>query len=118
MYRDPLLFLDDIKTSATKIMRYTEGMDRAAFETDEKTVDAVVRNLAIIGEAVKKLPAELKDRHRKVEWRKMAGLRDFVVHEYFGIDTEILWDVVSNKIPELLSYVDEIISSEDFSQGH
>ena len=115
MYRDPSLFLDDIKTSAAKIMRYTEGTNRAAFETDEKTLDAVVRNLAIIGEAVKKLPAELKDRYTGVEWRKIAGLRDFVIHEYFGIDTEILWDVVSTKIPELLSYVNEIVSSEDLS---
>ena len=116
MYRDPALFLNDIKTSALKIVRYTKGMDRAAFESDEKTVDAVIRNLGVIGEAVKKLPPSLKERYAGIEWRKIAGLRDFVVHEYFGIDTEILWDVVDNKIPALLRYVDEIISSKDRNQ--
>jgi len=116
MYRDPSLFLDDIRTSSAKIIRYTEDMDRVRFEADEKTVDAVVRNLSIIGEAVKKLPPVLKERYPEIEWRKIAGLRDFVVHEYFGIDTEILWNVVSTKIPVLLRYVDDIISSHKHSQ--
>ncbi len=62
----------------------------------------MIRNLAIIGEAVKQLPQDMRDRHRDVEWRKIAGLRDMLIHNYFGTDNEILWDVVQTKIPSLL----------------
>jgi len=71
-----------------------------------------VHNLAVIGEAVKRLPDDLKGRHPEVEWRKIAGLRDIVVHEYFGLDEEILWDVVQHKVPELLQAVERILASE------
>jgi len=88
-------------------------MDFEAFKSDEKTKDAVVRNLGIIGEAVKRLPDTLRDRYPKVEWRKITGLRDIIVHEYFGVDEEILWDVVQNKVPELLNQVKRVLSIED-----
>jgi uncharacterized protein with HEPN domain len=76
-------------------------MDRAAFEADERTYDAVVRNLELIGEAVKQLPDLARALAPGIEWRKIAGTRDFLAHAYFGIDGDILWDVVSNKVPEL-----------------
>ena len=88
-------------------------MDFETFKSDEKTKDAVVRNLGIIGEAVKRLPDTLRDRYPKVEWRKITGLRDIIVHEYFGVDEEILWDVVQNKVPELLNQVKRVLSIED-----
>ena len=113
MFRDPGLFLDDIRESCEKVLRYTHGMDFEAFKSDEKTKDAVVRNLGIIGEAVKRLPDTLRDRYPKVEWRKITGLRDIIVHEYFGVDEEILWDVVQNKVPELLNQVKRVLSMED-----
>jgi len=71
-----------------------------------------VRNLTIIGEAVKNLPNELRARYPDVEWRKIAGLRDIVVHEYFGIDEDILWDLIQNKIPNLLKSVEQILAAE------
>ncbi len=82
------------------------------FHSDEKTVDAVVRNIIIIEEAVKKLPDDIKFRYKNIEWRKIAGLRDIVVHAYFGIDENILWDVVQNKIPELFNDIKMILESE------
>ena len=112
MSRDPCLFLEDIKDSCEKILRYSKGLTFKQFYSDEKTVDAVIRNIIIIGEAVKKLPDDLKFRHNTIEWRKIAGMRDIVVHAYFGIDEDILWDVVQNKIPELLNDIKPILESE------
>lgn len=101
MSRDWQLYLDDIVASCDKIERFTEGMDRSTFFADERTFDAVVRNLEVIGEATKHIPDEVRSRVVVVEWRKIAGLRDILAHAYFGIDEDIVWDVVRNKIPQL-----------------
>lgn len=76
-------------------------MPFADFVTDDKTYDAVLRNLEVIGEAVKNLTDDFRDHHPQIEWRKIAGLRDIVAHVYFGVNDEIVWDVVQNKIPVL-----------------
>ena len=102
MSRDWRLYWDDAIQSCEKVLRYTADMDRVAFEADERTFDAVVRNLEIIGEAAKKLPLEARTRAPGIEWRKIAGFRDVVAHAYFGIDKAILWDIVTNKVPPLL----------------
>lgn len=112
MSRDPSLYLEDILEACEKIQAYTEGKTRASFEEDSRTVEAVAWNLAIIGEAVKQLPPDTTRKAPSIEWRKIAGLRDVLVHAYFGIDHEIVWDVVENKVPELQDAVDRIRGNE------
>ena len=102
MSRDWRLYWDDIIESCEKVRRYTASMDQAAFEGDEKTVDAVIRNLEIIGEAAKKLPPGVRARCPDVEWRKVSGFRDFAAHAYFWLDMGLVWNVVEVKVPELL----------------
>lgn len=85
MSRDYRLYLDDMRMAAEKVLRYTEGVDLAHFVDDDKTYDAVVRNLEVIGEAAKHVPAEVQVRYPEVTWRSIAGLRDIVAHEYFAM---------------------------------
>jgi uncharacterized protein with HEPN domain len=99
--RDWRLFLKDIGDCAARVIDYVGTMSPEEFFHDSKTVDAVMRNLAVIGEASKKIPTDARRKYPAVEWKKMAGLRDIVVHDYFGIDEDIIWDVVSVRIPEL-----------------
>ena len=101
MPRDSRVYLEDILEATRKITVYTGSLSKAAFLEDEKTIDAVVRNLEVIGEAVKKLPENLRAQHSAVEWKKIAGLRDILIHEYFGLDTEIVWDIVQKKVAAL-----------------
>ena len=101
MPRDSRVYLDDILDATRKITTYTGSLSKSAFLEDEKTLDAVIRNLEVIGEAVKKLPEDLRAKHSAVEWKKIAGLLDILIHEYFGLDAEIVWDIVQNKVPAL-----------------
>ena len=101
MPRDSRVYLDDILEATRKITVYTGSLSKAAFLEDEKTFDAVVRNLEVNGEAVKKLPENLRAKHSAVEWKKIAGLRDILIHEYFGLVAVIVWDIVQNKVPAL-----------------
>ena len=82
------------------------------FLADERTFDAVMRNLQIIGEATKNVPLEIRNRYPEVEWRKIAGLRDVLAHAYFSLENEILWDIIQNKIPPLLEQVQHILDVE------
>lgn len=103
MSRDWRLYWEDALLACRKIQRFTAGMDKGGFRSDERTYDAVLRNLEIIGEAVKNLPEDARSRAPGIEWKKIAGLRDVIAHGDFGIDDEILWDIVARKIPELLA---------------
>jgi len=109
MSRDYRLFLDDIQESCAKILRYTQGLTFEQFVRDDKTFDAVVRNLTTVGEAVKHVPDEVRLCYPQVDWRKIGGLRDILVHEYFGIDEDILWDIVQHQIPVLFEQVERIL---------
>ena len=81
------------------------------FSNNELIQDGVIRNLEIIGEAVKNLPDDIKKDYPDVEWRKIAGLRDILIHAYFGVDLEVIWDIVKNKVPELREMVRKILSN-------
>jgi uncharacterized protein with HEPN domain len=98
MHRDYRLFLDDILEAVERIRRYTSEMDYETFKGDTRTQDAVVRNLEVIGEAARSLPDDVKARAPEIEWRKIVGLRNILVHEYFGASLPIIWDVVVNKL--------------------
>ncbi len=112
MSRNWRLYLDDIRQCCAKIQRFTASMTRVQFIDDERTYDAVVRNLEVIGEAAKHVPEEARRRMPDVEWRKVAGLRDMIAHAYFGIDADILWDVVRNKVPALQQAVKKFQDEE------
>lgn len=76
-------------------------MTRETFVANERTFDAVAHNLQVIGEAVKNIPNDMRDRYPQIEWRKVAGLRDILAHTYFAVDDEIIWDIVQTKLSEL-----------------
>jgi uncharacterized protein with HEPN domain len=109
MHRDFRVYLEDILEAAGAAREFVAGMGKEELGKDRRTRDAVVRNLEIIGEAVKKLPPQTKRDHPEVEWKKIAGLRDILVHDYFGIDMDIVWDVVQSKLPVLAEQVRRIL---------
>jgi len=112
MSRDEIMYLQDIAESCEKILRFTAGLSQSDLIGDEKTYDAVVRNLEIVGEAAKHISEEIKRQLPEIEWRKAAGLRDMLAHAYFGIDNDILWDVIQNKIPQLAKAVDDFLKKQ------
>lgn len=112
MSRDEWLHLEDVRTCCQKVLRFSEGMTFEAFRSDEKTFDAVIRNLEIIGEASKHSSQEIRNRNPNVSWRGMTGFRDIVSHAYFTVNAHIVWDIVETKIPPLLEHVSLILATE------
>jgi len=100
--RTPLLLIEDIIESGQKILDYTIGLTFDEFISDTKTIDAVVRNFEIIGEAANRLPQEFKDQHPDIDWKKIKGFRNRIVHDYFGIDYSIVWQIKENFLPEMI----------------
>jgi uncharacterized protein with HEPN domain len=112
MSRDETLYLADIQESCEKVLKFTKGMTYKNFVNDDLHFDAVLRNLEIIGEAVKNISDETRQNYPKVKWRKIAGFRDIVAHEYFGVNEETIWDIVENEIPALLGIVKIILGQK------
>ena len=107
------LLVEDIWESIEKIERYVKGMTLENFQEDEKTTDAVVRNLEIIGEAAGRLPKDFTDRHSEIEWIKITGLRNRIVHEYFGVDIQIIWQIFEKDLPAFKASLKSIRAQSD-----
>jgi uncharacterized protein with HEPN domain len=101
MSRSLDLYLEDIIEAIRKILSYTSTVTFEEFCADERTIDAVIRNLIVIGEAVKNIPEDTRQMESAIEWRKIAGLRDFAAHAYFNVSNQIVWDVVKTKLSPL-----------------
>ena len=109
MSRDEGLYLDDILAACELVSKFTRGMSYDDFIQDDRTYHATLRNLEIIGEAVKNISDETKTKYPQVKWRKIAGFRDIVAHDYFGVSDEIVWDVIQNEIPLLTKQIKKIV---------
>ncbi len=101
--------LEDILASIEKINRYTAGYTLQSFLEDDKTQDAVIRNFEIIGEAVHRIPDEFKSMHTDIPWFQIRGLRNRVVHDYLGVDLELIWQILEHDLPPLKSKISKII---------
>lgn len=117
MSRDLVLLLEDIEASCLKIDRFLGGRDRETVLGDEMRLDAILHNLQVIGEAVKKLPPEWRSRHSDIPWRSIAGLRDIVAHTYFALDYSILWDAIHQEAPRLLDRIRVLLEEERSAGG-
>lgn len=109
MLASNLELLRHIQDECDFIIKYTTGKSKETVLEDEILCRALVRSLEIIGEASRKLDEEFKSLYPHVEWKKMAGTRDRLIHDYFGIDYDIVWDIVEKKLPELTQFISEII---------
>ena len=110
-------FCEHILAEAEYLTNASAGISCSAFLADETLKRAFVRSLEIIGEAVKQIPDEFRSVHPLVEWRKMAGTRDKLIHDYLGVDYELVWDIVMSKIPDLRRAMVEIIAEEKRKDG-
>ena len=105
-YKD---YLRDILDAVNDAESFVEGMSFEQFEKDRKTLNAVVRSLEIIGEAAKNIPLTLREKYDKLPWKKMTGMRDKVIHAYFGVNTKTLWNTVKNDLPPLKQLVPRML---------
>ncbi|MBU3964653.1 DUF86 domain-containing protein [Patescibacteria group bacterium] len=106
--RDYKVYIDDILEAIEKIERYTEKLDFSEFSKDLKTVDATIRNFEIIGEAARRIPSDIKKQHSDIPWKIMTGMRNKLVHEYFGVDKKVLWKTIKEDLSPLKPLVAQI----------
>jgi len=107
--RSPKLLLEDILLSVSKIINYTQSLSFDEFVSDDKTIDAVIRNFEIIGEAANRLSDEIKNQYPSVDWYRLRGFRNRIVHDYMGIDYKIVWNIKENFLPLLTDEIKLII---------
>jgi len=117
MSRSALEFLRHILDELDYLAAEEQVLDLQRLQQDARAKRAVVRSLEVIGEAAKQLPAEVRDRHPEVAWRSLAAMRDKMIHHYFGVDYEIVWDVLTNKVPTLRKQISRVLVIEERNQG-
>ncbi len=110
--RDPKIFLGHIMESIDRIENDTIGLSEVGFSGAPTVQDAVVRRLEIIGEAVRNIPESFRSEHPEIPWKKIAGMRDVLIHEYFGVDMELVWKIVKKDIPKLKKQISKLISRQ------
>lgn len=118
MSRSPYEYLQHILGEMTYLVEHTQGLSKSEFLQDATLTRAFVRSLEIIGEAVKNIPEDYRRKHNHIDWRSMAGMRDRLIHAYFGVDYEIVWDVVANKLPLLRREIQQLVEGEGGTQPH
>lgn len=107
--RDWKMRIKDILNAISAVQGYTEGMKYEVFVADRKTVDAVLRNLIVIGEAANHMPADIMSAHPDLPWQDMRDMRNFVVHEYFRVSDRIIWDTIQNDLPPLIPLLETLL---------
>ncbi len=106
--RDNTLYLKDILTAIDKIEEFVAGMDLETFQTDDKTSSAVLRKFEIIGEAAKQIPDEMRQKYTTIPWKEMAGMRDKLIHSYFGVDYPLVWETIRKRLPNVAEEIRKI----------
>ncbi|MFH1380290.1 MAG: DUF86 domain-containing protein [bacterium] len=109
--RNCKLFIEDILQAMQKIEEYTKDLTYEAFIHNKMVADAVIRNIEIIGEAAKNIPEEVKAQYPTIPWKRMIGLRNITIHEYFGVDEEIIWEIITRNLPETKPSIQAILKS-------
>lgn len=101
--------LIDIVTAIKRILRYADGISRVELEANDEKLSAILYQITIIGEATKRLSSTFRQQHSEIPWREIAGMRDVIVHEYDQLDLDVVWDVIKNKLSELLSLITPLL---------
>jgi|SRR3989338_4911594 len=112
MSGDIALYLRDILESIKLLKKYTEGIEEAEFNKDFELQDAVTRRLEIVGEAVKHIPLRTRNQFKNIPWQKIAGMRDMLTHEYFGVNPHRVWKTIKEDLPDLENKITKILASE------
>lgn len=107
--------LIDIERAAKRILRYSNNISRTELEINDEKVSAILYQIAVIGEATKRLSQEFRLQHPEIPWREIAGMRDMLIHKYDQVDFDVIWDVLQNKLPELLTLIEPLLPSPENS---
>ncbi len=117
MSREWRFYVADALRFCDRIAEYTGSLDQSRFEKDRRTYDATLRNIELIGEAVRQIPDDVTSRFPQIPWRQIVSTRNYLTHVYFGVDNDIIWDIVQHKIPELCSVLRQIAAEMEHGEN-